>query len=1016
MKNLRFFLFPILIYFVFKLGSLAYAAETAYCPFDSNPSRPGGPCQSSVPFLHTDIIDQYALTKLLRPEAAVQGSVCNAPPRGISTGPDGNYVEIAVDLNILDPELGGLGADAATQQNYAADVLKRFYLYHGLGEKPLGVDGAPREAFGSFWRLLNITQQLNAKAKFLSAFRTQSPPIFNSEFPYLPAYSTSAYQSSVPTSPTASGTVKQHLFLPSCEGTNCYEYITSKTSTTPACSGRYLNPDLAIAIALNEDGGLASTDPQARNIKHFGCDPFCVAGIDTDIPGKFGCMTRTLSADCGKTDSQILAEYGYQGVRNLNVIINLLGGCTRSAESTTVLCADVFVSQPTAAANAGRLNNLLPTQTDLWQRYYSGFLRDFTTTTVSCSGETTGTSAPASGSYTSGIPASGSFPRHASTPPQPISASFPGSVCPAGQIDVLEYIYPKDPNVILEMKNQENFQSYPSTINGQPAVIFNKQTKINPAVYYEEYTYDNNYIYHMRDTTWDQKCTDGTRAYASTFDPSTGQEGGPYIHRCVVPGQHYNISTLIKGFNRDTCQPCSTTLFGDQAVAGTEYSVEQKNGPHGPEIWVISHSGSGSGETKVFAKGLGLVGFQDSAGFSGAPTDNVAAVTSGDIVPIANTCKPVTPLDAPTYTLNELLTSLPHCLTNYPVCDNAVNLYHSLPSELKQKYDAFEPFDFDSVRGYIVMQHLDYESGKPSAIILRENLPYVLAVDGILNDESFGVVSALSPDWVNNQRRKNLTRSQIASDPNHTITNNQPTTEESLPIYRRLITDILNFARRAWDNSSIPFWEGGPGTVEIDGQKITPQMSLPSEQTYPSQMPGTRNDDWALWVSTAGSLSQHLRIPVKVSVHPLSLSCEGGTEYRVEYDASRAQNNNQQPLFSNLARETVILSNPLLKDISCSTSECQGSLYHQMMPQFALDAYKDYPMEGQADVTYSSGNPSPDYSVTVKDRSLNDDGESNIPRKGGAAHIDTCLMRNLWFMPQDLQHIKPEDCYNPPLN
>ena len=165
---------------------------------------------------------------------------------------------------------------------------------------------------------------------------------------------------------------KQHLYEDTC-GQVCYQEILDQTLSASSCNGQVLNPYYAIAIALNENGGLVSGSPQGTSDKHFGCDPFGAAGVAETIEGKLACMINTLRNKCqaGLSQEDNLTSYGYQPGNNLENLISLLKG---------PLSPQLFISPSQAAANAGSLSTLLPSQQSLWYYYYSGYIDDYCTT------------------------------------------------------------------------------------------------------------------------------------------------------------------------------------------------------------------------------------------------------------------------------------------------------------------------------------------------------------------------------------------------------------------------------------------------------------------------------------------------------------------------------------------------------------------------------------------------------------------------------------------------------------
>jgi len=165
---------------------------------------------------------------------------------------------------------------------------------------------------------------------------------------------------------------KQHLFETTC-GLACYQEILDKTLSTSSCNGQVLNPYYAIAIALNENGGLVSGNPTATSAKHFGCDPFGAAGVAETIEGKLACMINTLRNKCqaGLSQEENLTSYGYQPGNNLENLISLLEG---------PLSPQLFISPSQATLNAGNLSTLLPSQQSFWYYYYAGYIDNYCTT------------------------------------------------------------------------------------------------------------------------------------------------------------------------------------------------------------------------------------------------------------------------------------------------------------------------------------------------------------------------------------------------------------------------------------------------------------------------------------------------------------------------------------------------------------------------------------------------------------------------------------------------------------
>jgi hypothetical protein len=110
----------------------------------------------------------------------------------------------------------------------------------------------------------------------------------------------------------------QHLFRNDCDGgKSCINYILDRIVTETQ-----INPYLAIAISLNETGGLISNEPDAVG-PHFGC------GVDRDRPGyissntienKLECMMGFFARNSSLSSDEAMRLYGYKnGMRNDNI-------------------------------------------------------------------------------------------------------------------------------------------------------------------------------------------------------------------------------------------------------------------------------------------------------------------------------------------------------------------------------------------------------------------------------------------------------------------------------------------------------------------------------------------------------------------------------------------------------------------------------------------------------------------------------------------------------------------------
>jgi hypothetical protein len=165
---------------------------------------------------------------------------------------------------------------------------------------------------------------------------------------------------------------KQHLYENTC-GQTCYQEILDQTLATSSCNDQVLNPFYAIAITLNENGGLVSNNPEATSPTHFGCDPVGAIGVPETIDEKLSCMINTLRNNCqfGMTQEQNLKSYGYEPGNNIENLISLLEGPSNP---------QLFISPAQAAQNSSNLSTLLPTQKDFWYYYYAGYINNYCTT------------------------------------------------------------------------------------------------------------------------------------------------------------------------------------------------------------------------------------------------------------------------------------------------------------------------------------------------------------------------------------------------------------------------------------------------------------------------------------------------------------------------------------------------------------------------------------------------------------------------------------------------------------
>jgi len=85
----------------------------------------------------------------------------------------------------------------------------------------------------------------------------------------------------------------------------------------------------------------------------------------------------------------------------------------------------------------------------------------------------------------------------------------------------------------------------------------------------------------------------------------------------------------------------------------------------------------------------------------------------------------------------KLYSNLPNCLRKSPVCEDYYAKYKELDSDLKAQYDTLLPFDFNSLRSYIVLNDT----------ITKENVPYLSAlIRGLKGD--LGLLNFYTTSWM----------------------------------------------------------------------------------------------------------------------------------------------------------------------------------------------------------------------------------------------------------------------------
>jgi len=207
--------------------------------------------------------------------------------------------------------------------------------------------------------------------------------------------------------------------------------------------------------------------------------------------------------------------------------------------------------------------------------------------------------------------------------------------CGSGKFDLLEYYIPDSP-VTIEIEHLqggylEYFHTYLTSYENDEGHFYT--TKSRDPTYFEEFRFDKNFIYHMKDTTWatgpnqNVKCENGDDAFFTSinghfgrdncddFDPDI--EGGILHPRCMSVGETSDSYPItIVGFSKKTCTCCKTPYVGDltsQMTLVSRGSVTFPNGFSRPDV--VKIRGENSGEIYYYDKELGFIGFE-APGFS----------------------------------------------------------------------------------------------------------------------------------------------------------------------------------------------------------------------------------------------------------------------------------------------------------------------------------------------------------------------------------------------------------------
>jgi hypothetical protein len=223
------------------------------------------------------------------------------------------------------------------------------------------------------------------------------------------------------------------------------------------------------------------------------------------------------------------------------------------------------------------------------------------------------------------------------------------------QIDMLPY-YLTDGSVANVMNNGEVFYStLPATIPAPPRSRFFILKSEQDACRFEEFEYDNNFIYRLKDTSWaavnasgrweDAKCdlnnppdVAGKPAYYTVMQPPPPGEAfvdsqaywrdhqireGAAMPRRMFVGQEYRVHNVLVAFSKASARTCKVTIGGQRqdqpgrsqfkltAVGPVQFpgsSVQPDD-----VIQLMTTWGAGAGESFYYARGYGWVAFGNTA-------------------------------------------------------------------------------------------------------------------------------------------------------------------------------------------------------------------------------------------------------------------------------------------------------------------------------------------------------------------------------------------------------------------
>ena len=200
----------------------------------------------------------------------------------------------------------------------------------------------------------------------------------------------------------------------------------------------------------------------------------------------------------------------------------------------------------------------------------------------------------------------------------------------------------------------ECFYTYPETVKNKTGFAIVKSC--NDPQEFEEFNYDNSYIYHLSDTTWatyqngqwtNARCYDGREAYStylngsfgqqngacSGFTPNMGNEGGIWVPRYMSVGGEYSHNVTVVGLAEDDCQCCQAQYTGPTGRRVKFVSQERMDLLNGlgtrDVIRIAIMEGPGAGENYWYALNYGWIAMGHAS-----PPDASKSLWDGDIAHI----------------------------------------------------------------------------------------------------------------------------------------------------------------------------------------------------------------------------------------------------------------------------------------------------------------------------------------------------------------------------------------------